>query len=106
MAAISDTVLEEAKQLYLTTVPELVALREQAKEKSKVVSAQKRIFKAYMKQKKLDSLEVGTTTFQMEEEEKVQLSMENVEKFFPGDMVSQFKEKNKKRKMTFKEVRD
>jgi len=106
MAQISDTALREAIRLYVEAVPQLVELREKAAEKSKIVSAQKKIFKTYMKQQKLSSLEVGTTTFAMEEEEKVPVSMEKVEKFFPTELVSQYKNENKKRKMTFKEVKD
>ena len=105
-SAITTQNLEDAKKLYLDTVPELVEIRERASEKSKIISAQKRIFKTYMKQHNLTSLEVGTTTFAMEEEEKVACSMESVEKFFPEELVIQFKRSNKKRKTTFKEIRD
>jgi len=106
MATITVEKLEEAKKLYLETTPALMEIREKAAEKSKIISAQKKIFKAYMKQQKLTSLPVGTTTFTMEEQEKVACTMDNVEKFFPSELVVQFKQNNKKRKVAFKEVRD
>jgi hypothetical protein len=106
MTSITSHDLEAAKQLYLTTVPELLELRDKATEKSKILSKQKTIFKRYMKQQSLSSLTVGETTFSLEEEEKVTCSLDKVEAFFPDDLVTQFKNSNKKRRMTFKELRD
>ena len=106
MAAINEQALEEAKRLYLETVPELLELRDKASEKSKLIGKQKTIFKRYMKQHNLSSLAVGETTFTIGEEEKVTCNLDKVEAFFPEDLVVQFKRSNKKRRTTFKEQRD
>lgn len=104
--SIDQTKLDEAKRVYLETVPSLMELRDQCSAKSKIISAQKKVFKTFMKQNNLTSLPVGDTTFRLEEEEKVTCTITNVEKFFPDNLVVEFKEKNKKRKTTFKESRD
>ena len=57
-----------------------------------------------MKQNNLPQLRVGTMTFGFEKKEKIVCTMDRVEKAFPNDQVSGFKEQNKQAKEVFTEL--
>ena len=101
---ITQEDLEAAHKAYVDALPKAKELREKLKEQTKILGRQKNIFKKYMKENSLTSLRVGNMNFAMQEEESVPLKMDLVENHFPSNLVEEYKQKNKKRKVNFKET--
>ena len=96
--------IEDAKRIYLEQLPKLQQLTDQLKQVRKVIGAQKRLFKKYMKEHKVSQLRVGTVTFGFETKEKIVCTMDRVEQAFPSAQVVRFKEQNKQAKEVFTEL--
>lgn len=102
MATVTEAKLEEAKRLYLATADPMKQLQGQLKELRSTANKQRRVFKKYMQQQKLQELVVGPDTFSMEKKERIVCTMERVENAFDANAVANFKKANTEVKVVFK----